>query len=106
MPGMLLNFGSMVQCAHGGRAQPTAIMPRVRIMNQPAVVQTAPYAVSGCPFVAGTSPLPCLFGQWTTAALRVRIMGNPVLLQDSQATTVPNGVPLTVLQTQMRVKGM
>jgi hypothetical protein len=29
-----------------------------------------------------------------------------VLLQDSQAITTPNGVPLNVLVTQVRVKGM
>jgi hypothetical protein len=30
----------------------------------------------------------------------------PVLLQDSQATTIPNGVPLVITVTQPRVKGM
>jgi hypothetical protein len=35
----------------------------------------------------------------------VRAGGEPVLLKDSQATTTPNGVSLTVSSTQMRVKG-
>jgi hypothetical protein len=30
----------------------------------------------------------------------------PVLLQDSQATCVPNGTPLSILVTQVRVRGM
>jgi hypothetical protein len=50
--------------------------------------------------------MPCVTAQWTVAALRVRADGVPVLLQDSQAVTVPNGVPLTVTVTQPRVKGM
>jgi hypothetical protein len=36
----------------------------------------------------------------------VKAGGVPVLLQDSQAITTPNGVPLNVLVTQFRVKGM
>jgi hypothetical protein len=29
-----------------------------------------------------------------------------VLLQDSQAVCIPNGTPLSVVNTQIRVKGM
>jgi len=35
----------------------------------------------------------------------VRVGGQPVLLQDSQATCVPNGTPLNILVTQVRVRG-
>jgi hypothetical protein len=45
-------------------------------------------------------------GNWIVAALRVKVMGMPVLLQDSQAVCVPTGTPLTVVLTQPRVKGM
>ena len=38
---------------------------------------------------------PCATAQWTTAATRVTAMGQPVLLQDSQATCVPTGTPLS-----------
>jgi hypothetical protein len=43
--------------------------------------------------------------QWVTAAVRVRAGGLPVLLQDSQAICVPNGTPLTIVMTQVRVRG-
>jgi hypothetical protein len=36
----------------------------------------------------------------------VRSNGQFLLLQDSQATCTPNGTPLTVAVTQVRVKGM
>jgi hypothetical protein len=107
MPGFLLHVGATVMCAHGGQAMPTAPAPRVKVSSQPVSTQAAPYSVAGCPFVTpGGTPMPCVTAQWTVAALRVRADGVPVLLQDSQAVTVPNGVPLTVTVTQPRVKGM
>ena len=39
-------------------------------------------------------------------ASRVLAAGQPVLLLDSQAVCVPNGTPLSVVQTQTRVTGM
>ncbi len=106
MPGFLLHAGATVICSHGGQAQPTASFPRVKVGGQPIVTQSAPYTVAGCPFVTpGGNPLPCVTANWVTAATRVRAGGLPVLLQDSQAVTAPNGVPLNVLVTQGRVKG-
>ena len=105
MPGFLLHVGATVICSHGGQAQPTAPFPRVRVGGQPIVTQPNPYVVAGCPFVSGTNPLPCVTANWVSAAVRVRAGGLPVLLQDSQAVTVPNGVPLNVLVTQVQVKG-
>ena len=105
MPGFLLHAGATVICSHGGQAQPTAPFPRVRVGGQPIVTQPNPYVVAGCPFVSGTNPLPCVTANWVSAAMRVRAGGVPVLLQDSQAVTVPNGVPLSVLVTQVRVRG-
>jgi len=106
MPGFLLHVGATVLCSHGGQAQPTVPNPRVRVGGQPVVTQPAPYVVAGCPFTTPAAvPLPCVTAQWVTAALRVRAGGQPVLLQDSQAVTVPNGVPLNVVATQVRVKG-
>ncbi len=105
MPGFLLHAGATVICSHVGQAQPTEPFPRVRVGGQPVVTQSAPYTVAGCPFTTSAGPLPCVTANWVTAALRVRAGGLPVLLQDSQAVTVPNGVPLNVLVTQVRVKG-
>jgi len=107
MPGFLLNLASTVICAHGGQAKPTVPMPRVRVMGLPISVQPPPYVIAGC--VNPPPPLgvgPCVTGMWILAALRVKAMGMPVLLQDSQAICAPTGTPLTVVLTQMRVRGM
>jgi uncharacterized Zn-binding protein involved in type VI secretion len=104
--GFLLHVGATVICSHGGQALPTAPNPRVKVSSQPIVTQSAPYTVAGCPFATPGGPLPCVTAQWVTGAVRVKADGMPVLLQESQAITAPNGVPLNVLVTQPRVKGL
>ncbi len=102
----LLDQSATIICQHGGQAQATAPSPRVKIDGQPVVTQVAPHTISGCPFTTPAgAPLPCVTAQWTTAAMRVRVDGLPVLLKDSQATCVPNGTGVTIVHTQMRVKG-
>ena len=107
MPGFVLHQGAVVQCVHAGQAQPTAVNPRVTVSAQPIVTMINTYAIAGCTFptMAPGSP-PCATAQWTTAAARVTSLGQPVLLQDSQATCVPTGTPLVVMVTQPRVTAM
>lgn len=106
MSGYVLHMGATVICTHGGQAQSPSPDPRVKVGGQMIVTQLPPFTISACPFTTPAgSPLPCLTGSWSTAATRVRASNKPVLLQDSQATTIPNGVPLNILSTQIRVKG-
>lgn len=106
MPGFLLHQGAVVLCAHSGQAQPTSPIPRVTVMGQPIVVQTAPYIIAGCPFNVSGAPSPCVMATWTTGATRISSFGQPVLLLDSQATCTPNGTPLLITTTQTRVTGI
>ena len=106
MPGFLLHQGATVMCMHGGQAQPTAPNPRVKVGGQPVVTQPFPHTVAGCPFNIAGGPVPCLLALWLTAALRLKADGSPVLLQDSQATCIPNATPVNIVATQMRVKGI
>ncbi len=106
MPGFLLHLGATVMCAHGGQAQPMVTNPRVTVSGQPITTLPAPYMVAGCPFNVSGAPVPCITGQWTTAATQVTSNGMPVLLFDSQAICVPNGTPLMISSTQVRVVGM
>jgi hypothetical protein len=105
MPGFLLHVGATVLCAHGGQAQPTSPNPRVTVGGQPIVTQAAPYTVAGCPFNVSGAPVPCVTANWVVGATRILAGGMPVLLQDSQAVCVPNGTPLNVVVTQVRVRG-
>lgn len=107
MPGFLLNVSSTVICAHGGQAKPTVPMPRVLVMGQPVTVQPIPYGVAGCANpVPPVNVGPCVIANWVTASLRVKAMGMPVLLQDSQAICIPTGLPLITVIAQPRVKAM
>ncbi len=106
MPGYLLHLGATVLCTHAGQAQPTVTNPRVKVSGQPIVTQLAPYTVAGCtlpPPPAANGP--CVTAQWITAALRVKALGQPVLVQSSQAICAPTGTPVNVVVTQTRVKG-
>lgn len=104
MPGYILHLGATVLCAHGGQAMPTAPNPRVTVGGQPVVTQTTTYTVAGCAFVPPAGNGPCVTAQWLVAAVRVRVGGMPVLLQDSQALCAPTGTPLNIILTQFRVK--
>jgi hypothetical protein len=103
MPGPLLHVGATVVCAHGGQAQPTAPNPRVTVTGTPTVTMAGPYAVAGCPFAPGGVPTPCVTATWVRAATRVFSNGQPLVLLDSQAVTVPNAVPLVPGAAQSRV---
>jgi hypothetical protein len=104
MPGPILHLGATVMCSHAGQATPTTPVPRVLVSGQPVVTIASPYIVAGCampPPIAGNGP--CVTAQFITAALRVQVMGQPVLLQDSQSVCVPTGTPLLPVVAQTRV---
>lgn len=106
MPGFLMNVATKVLCAHGGQAQPTMPAPRVTVMGQPVVTQPAPYMIAGCanpPPPANVGP--CVSAQWVSGAMRVMVMGQPVLLVDSKAICTPTGTPVNVIPAQTRVRG-
>jgi hypothetical protein len=102
MPGPLVTALTQAQCVHMGRATATVPNPRVTVNGQPTVAITSPYVIAGCPFTTA-SPQPCVTAQFTTAATRVQSGGQPLLLVDSQAVTVPNGVPVLFIPDQTRV---
>jgi hypothetical protein len=105
MPGYMLHMGATVLCAHAGQATPTVTSPRVKVGGQPIVTQPGPYSIAGCSFPPPPAANgPCVIAQWVSAAVRVKSMGTPVLLQDSQAICTPTGTPLNVVVTQFRVK--
>jgi hypothetical protein len=103
MPGFVLTVGATVMCMHGGQATPTAPLPRVRMAGQPAVGQSAPYAVAGCALSSVPSP-PCVTANWVVAALRVTSTGIPLVLQTGTAVCVPTGTGLLPVAFQTRVR--
>lgn len=105
MPGLALTQSATVLCLHGGQAQPTVPLPRVRLSGAMAIGQSTSYAVAGCPFtLPGPAPSPCVTATWSVTALRVSSGGVALVLQDSTAVCVPNGTGLIVASPgQVRV---
>lgn len=107
MPGFVLHMGAVVNCVHAGLATPVGSNPRVTVSGQAIVTAANSYAVAGCTFPAMSSGAPpCVTAQWVTSATRVTSLGQPVLLQDSQAICAPTGTPLLISAIQPRVSAM
>jgi hypothetical protein len=107
MPGFLVHQGAVVLCMHAGQAQPLSPCPRVLVSSQPVVTISCPFTIAGCAMPAPPAGNgPCVSAQYVSSATRVLALGQPVLLQDSQAMCLPTGTGLTVASTQIRVRGI
>ena len=110
MPGFLLHVGASAICPHSGQVSVSSSNTRVMVSGQPVATLSDTYSIAGCPFqIPGPTPQPCVKVQWTTPATRVRVNGQPVILQASNglcqsAQQIPQGPP-TVVATQTRVRG-
>ena len=95
MPGLLLTQTARVSCAHQGTAMPTVGTPRVTLGGVPAVLQTAPYTVAGCPFPP-VSGGPCVTGTWTMGTTRVMSDHQPLASLSNAAvdSAAPSMVPM------------
>jgi hypothetical protein len=91
-------------CSHAGTATPTAPNTRVTVSGQPVTTITAPYIIAGCPFTVPAGPVPCVTGQWLNGSTRVFADGQPLVLTSSASICAPNGTPMTVVATQVRVQ--
>jgi hypothetical protein len=110
MPGELVQVGATIQCPHGGQASISGTNQRVKAGGSPVALVADVTTIAGCPFqVPVPKPQPCIKVQWLVAAMRVKVMGQAVLLKDSSglcqsAEQIPQGPP-SVQATQIRVKG-
>jgi hypothetical protein len=93
MCAFVVQKSAMGACDHQGTAQPTVTSPRVSVGGQPIVLAPATYTVAGCPFSNASGPIPCATVLFPQGAVRVKSMGQPVLL--SNATGIASG-PLPV----------
>ena len=109
MPGPIFHVGATAICPHGGQVQTISSNARVLVGGMPAATFADTYLVAGCVFTVGPKPQPCVRVQWLVPAVRVTVMGQPVILQTStglclSAEQIPQGPP-SVLVTQPRVVG-
>ncbi|MCC6729963.1 MAG: hypothetical protein IT208_11560 [Chthonomonadales bacterium] len=110
MPGFLMHVGAQAICPHGGQVSVVSSNLRVKAMGQPVATAADTFLIAGCAFtVPPPKPQPCVRVTWLAPALRVRVSGQPAILQTStgicqSAEQIPQGPP-TVTTTQTRVRG-
>lgn len=107
MPGLVMHVGATVNCPHTAPAQTVSSNSRVLVSGAQVATIADQTTVSGCPFVVGTKPQPCVIVQWSVPAARVMVNGQPALLSTSpglckSAEQIPQGLAL-VTATQARV---
>ena len=110
MPGALFHVGGQAMCPHGGQVSTISSNARVTVRRQPVATFSDQFLVAGCSFtIPPSKPQPCMKVQWLQPALRVKVLGNPVILATSvglcqSADQIPQGPP-SVTVTQQRVTG-
>lgn len=109
MAASIVQVGASIQCPHGGVVSATPGNPRVRLGGQPVTTAADTFVVAGCPFVVGTKPQPCVQVQWLTTSTRVKVGGQPVILQNNNGLCksveqIPQGTAMPVA-VQTRVRG-
>jgi hypothetical protein len=108
MSGDLLHVNATVTCPHGGQASLLPSQSRVSAGGQPVAMLADVYAITGCPFNVGGKPQPCVTIRWVTPSGRIRVNGQPALLQSSvglcqSAEQVPQGPPMITVVQQRAV---
>jgi hypothetical protein len=111
MPGPLYHVGAQGMCPHAGQVSTVSSNTRVLVGGQPVATIADVSTVAGCPFQVpigtGTKPQPCVTVKWLVPAARVKVNGQPALLQTStglclSAEQIPQGPPtITVNQTRV-----
>jgi len=108
----IFHVSAVATCPHQtGQISAIVSSPRVKVSSQAVATLTDQYLIAGCAFtIPGPKPQPCIKVQWLRGATRVKVNGNPVILQTSQglcksAEEIPQGPP-SIKVTQQRVKGI
>lgn len=108
MPGSIVHVGAVAICPHAGQVSVISANTRVMVSGQPAATAADTFLIAGCPFtLPAPKPQPCVTVRWLVPSLRVRVNGQPVVLQTStglcqSVEQVPQGPP-TVVAVQPRV---
>lgn len=106
----LLHVGATIMCPHAGQVSVVSSNTRVLLGGQPAATASDTFMIAGCPFQTPVpKPQPCMTVRWISPAVRVKINGQPALLQTSSglcnsAEQIPQGPP-NVVVVQPKVQG-
>jgi hypothetical protein len=105
-----------MQCSHVAPVSTTPTQTKVLVLGQPVATTANLLTVTGCPFAVGPKPQPCVIVKWLMIAGRIKVLGQPALLQTppgpgtgaglgQSVEQIPQGPPI-VGAVQTRVLGM
>jgi hypothetical protein len=104
--GSILTTSATIMCPHGGTASATVGDGKRAKAGDSILAESDTFMISGCPFMTGSTPHPCVSIQWTAPSTKVKARQSAILTTDSQALClaadqVPQGPPtLIAAQTQ------
>lgn len=105
MPGNVLTTQSQIICPHGGKAVLLTTQMHVQ-SGSLLLLESDLHVVTGCPYVQGVVPTPCLLITWSAGSTAVSVQGVPVLVRSSKGSCWgPLGMqgPATIAATQTQV---
>jgi hypothetical protein len=110
MPGLVFHVAAVATCPHGGQVQTVSANARVLVSGLQVATMVDQSTVIGCAFNVSGAPSPCVKIQWTVPSARVKVMGQPVLLQASvglcqNPAQAPQG-PAIIATVQPRVTAL
>lgn len=79
----VLTDQTQVQCSHSGTTTVQPSNTKVKAEGGYVLVESDIHMVSGCSFMKGEEPSPCVQIQWSAAAEKASINGQGVLTNDS-----------------------
>lgn len=106
----ILTTVSTILCPHGGTLNLITSNTISLVDGSPMLLVIDVHPITGCPFVVGTKPQPCIVARWMVGATRTNVNYIPVLLTNSvgicfSAEQIPQGPP-NIVQVQQKAKGI
>lgn len=86
MTAYVVHQGATVLCFHGANAMLSPGQHPVKVSGHRVATSRDDGTVTGCPFTVSSKAQPCTTIRWVTAATRVKVNGQPVLLDTSSST--------------------
>lgn len=83
MASLFLTMTTTMSCPHGGTVEPATSNTKVKADGQFVLRSTDTFLISGCPYMRGTTPNPCVRVQWDVHAEHHTSQSQPSLTEDS-----------------------
>lgn len=108
--GKLLNESTTMMCPHGGSVSVVTSNSKAKAAGGFILRPSDTFTISGCPFMIGNTPSPCVTVKWVKSNMRSKAAGDFALADDSvglcqAATQAPQGT-VSIVVTQPKVSGL